>query len=104
MSIWTYRGMMRENELSLFGKVAIVLLVVWMTVGAALNIARGEVRHPVAFFVVLVGFILFLVAKLSVISRKKRISFGTSKMTENTANAYRVGYWLMIVGILFTFI
>ena len=68
------------------------------------NIAQGEVPHPAAFFVVIVGIVLFLVAKISVISRKKRVSFGPSHMTENMANAYRVGYWLMVVGILFTFL
>jgi hypothetical protein len=104
MSIWTYRGMLKENELSLFGKSAIVFLVAWIAIGATVNIARGEVRHPAAFFVVLLGFVLFAVAKCSVIYWKKRVSFGTSHMTENMANAYRVGYWLMAVGILFTFI
>ena len=67
MSIWTYRGMLKENELSLFGKSAIVLLVLWIAAGGAVNIARGEVRHPAAFFVVLLGFVLFAVAKCSVI-------------------------------------
>ena len=80
MSIWTYRGRSRENELSLFGKSA--LLVAWIAFGATVNIARGEVRHPATFFVVLLGFVLFAVAKCSVIYRKKRLSFGTSHMTE----------------------
>jgi uncharacterized membrane protein len=74
MSIWTYRGMFRENELSLFGKSVIALLIGWIAVDATVNIARGEVQHPAAFFVVLVGLVLFLVAKISVISRKKRVS------------------------------
>ena len=104
MSFWTYRGMMRESELSLFSKSAIVLLVAFMVFGAAVNIARGEVRHPMAFSLVGLGFLLFLIAKLSVVWCKKWVSFGTSQMTENMANAYRFGYWLMVVGILFTFI
>ena len=104
MSIWTYRGMMRENEFSVFGKSAIVLLVALIVFTAIVNIARGEVQHPAAFFIVLVGLILFLFAKLSVISRKNLFSFGPSQMTENMVNAYRVGYWLMVVGILLTFI
>jgi hypothetical protein len=104
MSMWSYRGTRRENELSLFGKSAIVVSVALMAVSAAVNLARGDVRHPVAFFIVLVGLVLFLVAKLSVISRRKWFSLGTSQMTENMANAYRVGYWLMVVGILFTFL
>jgi glucan phosphoethanolaminetransferase (alkaline phosphatase superfamily) len=103
VSIWTYRGPMRENELSLFSKSAIGLLVLWMALDAAVNIVNGEVRHPGAFVVVLVGVALFSVAKVSVIRRGTRISFGTSRMTENMANTYRIGYWLMIVGILVTF-
>jgi hypothetical protein len=104
MSIWTYRGRFRENELSLFGKSSTVLLIVLAAFAAIVNILRGEVQHPAAFFVVLIGFVLFIAAKLSVVSRGKWISFGTSQMTENMANAYRVGYWLMVVGILFTFV
>jgi hypothetical protein len=75
MSIWTYRGMFRENELSLFGKSAIAILAGWIAVGAFANIFRGEVRHPAAFFIVFVGLVLFLVAKISVISRKETSQF-----------------------------
>jgi hypothetical protein len=50
----------------------------------------------------IVGLLLFLTAKISVI-RKRKISFGTGLMSEGMANLYRVGYWLMIVGILVTF-
>jgi hypothetical protein len=31
------------------------------------------------------------------------INFGTKRMTENMANLYRLGYWLMIVGVVYTF-
>jgi hypothetical protein len=94
---------MTENEFTLSSKTAIVLLVLWIVIGAALNIQRGEVRHPLAFVAVIVGFVLFAATKLCVIAGGKRISFGTSRMTEGMANAYRVGYWLMIVGTLVTF-
>ena len=105
MSIWTYRGAVRENELSLFGTSAIgVLLVLWVALGAAVNIAHGEVRHPRAFAIVLLGFALFSAAKVAVIRRGTWISFGSSPMTENMANAYRIGYWLMALGIFLTFV
>jgi hypothetical protein len=54
--------------------------------------------------IVLIGFLLFLVGKLSVILHKQRISFGTRLMSERMANCYRLGYWLMAVGVLITFV
>ena len=83
-------------------------IVSWLTlaalgIGAAVNVYYGNVTHPKALLVVLVGFILFAIGKLSVILTKQKISFGTKLMTENMGNLYRVGYWLMIVGLLATF-
>jgi hypothetical protein len=53
--------------------------------------------------VVLLGFGLFSLAKLSVILHRQRISFGTRSMSARMANAYRLGYWLMVCGTLATF-
>ena len=95
---------MKENELSRVGKFATVLIIIFAVISAISNIYHGHVKKPVAFWVVLLGLLLFTVAKLSVIRRKKMISFGSSLMTENMANVYRLGYWLIVVGILFTFL
>ena len=105
MSIFS-GGIMKENELSKFSQIGIVLLVIIPAlVAAVVNISRGYVPHPSAFMLVILGFVLFLTAKLSVIIRhKKWVSFGSHPMTENMANVYRLGYWLIIVGILFTFV
>jgi len=97
------RGIMKENEFSPVGKVAAGGLVAFMVVAAGVNIARGDVRHPFAFVVVALGFTLFLTAKLSVVLRKKWVTFGTGLMSGDMANLYRVGYWLMVVGVLATF-
>ncbi len=35
---------------------------------------------------------------------KKWISFGSRRMTEIMGNIYRLGYWFMVVGLLFTFL
>jgi len=94
---------MRENELSLFSKVAITALVALGFVGAILNIANGRVAHPRAFWIVIAGLVLFLIGKRSVIAQGRWVSFGTWPMSETMANAYRLGYWLMAVGILVTF-
>jgi len=73
-------------------------------ISSAFNIVHGVVPNPSIFAVVLVGFILFLIAKFSVLSKGIKFSFGTGHMSPIMANIYRVGYWLMLVGILCTFI
>ena len=60
---------MRENELSLFSKVGIAVLVAAGFVAALLNIAKGSVVHPRAFWIVLAGLILFMIGKVSVLAR-----------------------------------
>jgi hypothetical protein len=95
--------MLRENELSPLGKTAIVLLLVAVALSAAANVGSGHVPHPYAFAIVLFGFTLFLIAKLSVVGWKKWISIGTGLMSANMADLYRVGYWFMAVGVLATF-
>ena len=94
---------MRENELSLFSKVGITILVALGFLAAVMNIANGRVPHPRAFWVVLAGLALFLIGKMSVIAQGRWVSFGTWPMSESMANVYRLGYWLMAVGILVTF-
>lgn len=94
---------MKENRPTNIVKTFSWLLIAMLGLGAILNIYFGNVTHPKAFFIVLLGFILFAAGKLSVILRKQKISFGSKLMTENMANLYRIGYWLMVVGLLATF-
>ncbi len=94
---------MKENEFSWLGKGATTLGIVILAVVALFRISRGEVANPVAFGITGVGFVLFVIAKASVLRRRKWISFGTSAMTPSRSNMYRFGYWLMAVGILATF-
>ena len=95
--------MMRENELSKVGKALVSGIVILLFAGAANHLGRGEVRHPGSLWIVALGLILFLIAKLSVIFRGKWITFGSRPMTDAMGNTYRLGYWLMIVGILIMF-
>ena len=92
-----------NEQPSNFLKIVIWLTLAALGIGAIVNIYYGNVTNPKAFLVVLVGFILFAISKLSVILKNKKISFGTKPMYENMANLYRLGYWLMIVGLLATF-
>jgi hypothetical protein len=104
MSLRPYRGLLRESEFTLLSKILVVLLFVFAAGLAMFNIWRGEVRHPIAFVVTLLGLLLFVMAKLSVIRGKALITFGSWAMTPDSANLYRLGYWLMIVGTLLTFL
>lgn len=99
-----YLSIMKENELSFFGKISTVVLLIFLFCSAVVNIWRQHVPHPYAFVIVIIGLILFGIAKVSNIRKGKIISFGISNMTESMANCYRIGYWLMVVGVLFTFV
>ena len=95
--------MFSENMPSSISKVAIIGLlgaVIWF---AVLNIYNGVVHEPRFFVVSIVGFSLFLMSKLSMVKKGYLISFGTGNMCTFAANFYRVGYWLMVVGVLGTF-
>lgn len=94
---------MKEHQPSILLKVFSGLLIAAFATGAILNALYGNVTHPNAFLLVLAGFILFAIGKSSVILKKK-ISFGPKLMSENMANLYRLGYWLMIVGLIATFL
>lgn len=104
MSVWRYHGLMRESEFTLLSKILVVVMFGFVAGLAVFNIWHGQVRNPSAFIVTLLGLVLFVIAKLSVIRRKTLISFGTSSMTADSANLYRLGYWLMIVGTVLTFL
>lgn len=96
-------SIMKENQLTLFGKAAVLLLTFYIAVTALFNIAEGRATNPYALFVAFAGLACFSIAKISVVSKGHRISFGTKLMPEGMANLYRLGYWLMAAGILLTF-
>jgi hypothetical protein len=99
-------SVMKEHQPGIISKVFGWVFITALGIGAILNIVHSnfQVNHPKAFLVVLVGLILFAIGKLSVILKKKKISFGTKLMTEDMANLYRLGYWIMIVGLLAIFV
>jgi len=104
MTLWNNKAF-TENELSLFGKsVVILLLVVPVAFLTVRNILLARVAHPCAFLVCLLGLLLFLTAKISLFRKGVWISFGTRRLTEGMGNLYRLGYWLMAVGLACTFV
>ncbi len=94
---------MKENEFSIVGKFSTILLILFFVVSAAINIWRNHVPQPYAFIVVLIGFTLFIAAKISNFKKGKIISFGTNDMSKSMSNFYQLGYWLMVVGTILTF-
>jgi|SRR5216683_3606568 len=99
---------MLENELSKPAKIAIagclLVMLPFVVVAVLRNAAQGVVPRPWAFLIVLAGFACFMFPKSSVIRNKRLISFGTRLMTQDQGNSYRLGYWLMGVGLLSTFL
>ena len=95
--------MFSENIPSSISKVAIIGLlgfVAWLTI---LNIYDGVVHKPQYFVLSLVGLSLFLLSKFSLFKKGHLVTFGTKYMDTLASNFYRVGYWLMVVGVLGTF-
>lgn len=104
MTMWNNKAF-TENELSFFAKAAvIILLVIPVFFITALNIIIGEVANPLAFVICIVGFLLFLIPKISLFRKGVLVSFGTKRLTENMGNLYRLGYWLMALGLILTFL
>ncbi len=100
----SHHSIMRENEIGPLGRFLVYVLIGLAFLSAIYNLATGHVVSPMAFLIVFGGFVLFGVAKLSVILRKKWISFGSRRMTETMGNIYRLGYWFMVVGLLAMFL
>ncbi len=71
--------MFRENEFSFFGKTAICFLLILVALSCVSNIIKGVVPNPYSLLLVAIGFSLFLIAKISVLSNGVRFSFGTEK-------------------------
>ncbi|HYD46755.1 MAG TPA: hypothetical protein VEB21_00315 [Terriglobales bacterium] len=94
---------MQHEQLSPITQGLIWLLIAAWAMTAVGNIVAGEVGYPAALVIVLIGFAMFLRAKLSVIRVEPWINFGSRRMEPNMRDLYRVGYWLMIVGTLTTF-
>ena len=96
---------MKENQLLWIGEAILaVLLIIIASAVAIANIIRGRVPHPQAFLIVVTGLILFAIAKTSDIRANKRFTCGTRSMSQMMANMFRLGYWLMFVGCLLTFV
>ena len=95
--------MFNENMPSSISKVAIIVLIGAVAWFSILNIYRGVVPEPRFFLLNLVGFSLFLIGKISMLKKGKMVSFGSKKLSASAKNLYKIGYWLMIVGVLSTF-
>ena len=87
--------------MSRIGKIAAIFLFVIPVIFVRIkNIVIGEIADPYAFYICIIGFILFLISKVSLFRKGILVSFGTNRLTENMGNFYRLGYWLMAVGLI----
>lgn len=93
----------KENEFSWFSKGIVYIVLSLAFISAIVNIYQGIVVSPESFVLIILGFILFFASKLTVISKTRWHSFGPELMSNSAANIYRLGYWFMVTGILFTF-
>ena len=93
-----------ENQLSPVTKFSIYLLFIVAYCAVIYNIINLNPVNPNAFMIVLIGFLFFLISKISLIRNGIIISFGTGKMSNMMGNFYRLGYWVMAVGVLLTFL
>jgi hypothetical protein len=104
MTMWNNKAF-TENELSLFAKALVIIGLVFPVIFLSVrNIFIGHVERPFAFVICLIGFFCFLISKLSLIRKGVFFSFGTKRLSENMSNIYRIGYWLMAVGLVITFL
>ena len=65
-------------------------------------IIHTKVFAHVTLWLYIIGFILFLIAKLSVIKNEKWFSVGSSHMAKGFRICYRFGYVLMVAGFIAT--
>ena len=77
----------------------IASVVLAVVVGTALVNPSGSARLALAFYVF--GFVLFLIAKISVFRSGRLLTFGAQLMRPGYRALYRAGYVLMVAGALF---
>ncbi len=77
----------------------IASLVLAVVVGTALVNPSGSARLALAFYAF--GFVLFLIAKISVFRSGRLLTFGEQRMRPRYRALYRAGYVLMVAGALF---
>jgi len=83
-------------------KVAHCVIIV-SAIKSLINIFSGNIINPIAFSITATWGVLFFISKVSMFRRKIWVSFGTKGMPECMENCYRIGYWLIIAGIIMTF-
>ena len=74
-------------------------LILGVVVSTALVNPSGSAKLALGFYVL--GFALFLVAKISVLRSGRLITFGARYMRPGYRFVYRTGYVFMIAGALF---
>lgn len=79
-----------------------ILVAVVMAVIAANCVIRPLETTILSWACYGLGFVMFLVAKFSVIRKGKMIGCGSGPMSKRMRYPYRAGYFFMIIGALIT--
>lgn len=87
-------------------KVLVSTLWIVLLLGAGYNHMTTGQPQPWALPILLAGFVLFSIAKISMFRQGKWFTFGadtTAGMSGRMAACYLIGYLLMIVGFILSF-
>lgn len=88
-----------ENKLSRFTEILFLIQVPAILYFYA---KQAKINHW-GLLIILLGFVLFLIAKISVIRKQHYFTFGCDNMSKAMMISYFFGYVFMIVGYLVTF-
>ena len=106
MSIWINRKNKNHKSSIYSVSIPIEFLIIFLGLLASIFATR-YIFHPEQFrddsiVIMLLGFILFIISKISLFTKGIWNSWGTSKMKKHFKWIYRCGYLLMIIGIIGT--
>ena len=91
---------MRKGELFINYLVTIgpVIFLVLLSLSTSLANSMPQTASILMIALLVIGFSLFIKAKVSIISKKRLFTFGSMNMTTINKYMYYVGYGLMLMG------
>ncbi len=104
MSIWINRKNKNQKPSIYSVSIPVEFLIIFLGLLASVFAAR-YIFNPAQFqndsiTITLLGFILFIISKISLFTKGIWNSWGSGKMKKHFKWLYRCGYFLMIFGII----
>ena len=103
--MWRYK-FYTKSPIGRIYKIIVGTAWILLLCGAAYNHIQSGEPQILGLSALFIGFILFLIAKISVIKKGKLITFGASaaeNMSKKMVFYYYFGYLFMIVGFIMSF-